>query len=137
MATQAKIVATGRAIVANRIKGQGTEPKYLHWGEDGGTILPLADGNTALGDPRSESRVAGTSSIETTYTTNDTYRVIATITAESAAAIKEAALFDGVGSGSPPTGGNMLVRGIFDVVTLEEGDSLQLTIDTPIKAPAL
>jgi len=136
MPTQAKMVATGRAIIVNRIKGQGTEPKYLHWGEDGGSILALADSNTALGDPRSEARVAGTSSIVTTYTTNDTYRVIGTLTALSAAAIKEVALFDSAGSGSPPTGGNLFIRGTFDVINLDSGDSIQFTIDGPIKAPA-
>lgn len=131
----ALMVAKGREITTSRIKGNGTEPKFLHWGEDDGTILPLADGNTALGDPRSEARVVGVSSIETTYTDNDTYRVVGTITAASAAAIKEAGLFDGAGSGTPPTGANLFIRGTFAVINLEEDDSIQLTIDASIKAP--
>lgn len=132
----ALMVAKGREIAANRIKGTGTEPTYLHWGEDDGTILPLADDNTALGDPRSEDRVGGMSSIVTTYTDNDTYRVVGTLTAASAAAIKEAGLFDGAGSGTPPTGANLFIRGTFAVINLEEDDSIQFTIDAPIKAPA-
>ena len=128
------MVAKGREITTNRIKGTGTEPKFLHWGTDG-TILPLADGNTALGSPRSEARVAGASSVVTTTTTNDTYRVVGTLTAASAAAITEAGLFDDAGAGTPPTGGNLFIRGTFAVINLETDDSIQFTIDGQFKAP--
>ncbi len=132
-----KMVAKGREITANRVKGLGTEPKYAHWGEDDGTILPLADGNTALGSPRNEARVEGTSSIVKTITDNDTYRVVGTITAGSAAAIKEAALFDGAGTGTPPTGDNLFIRGTFNVINLDQDDSLQLTVDAAYKQPSV
>ncbi len=122
----ALMVAKGREITAKRLKGEGAEPKYLHWGT--GTTAP-ADGNTALQTPRSEARVAGTSSIITTTTTNDTYRVTGVLTAQSNAAITEAGLFDAL------TDGNMYIRGTFAVINLEAGDSIQFTIDGQYKAP--
>ena len=98
----------------------------MHWGT--GTAAP-ADGNTGLQTPRAEARVAGMSSVVTTDTTNDTYRVVGTLTANSAAAITEVGLFDA------STGGNMYVRGTFAAINLEEGDSIQFTIDAQYKAP--
>ena len=128
----ALMVAKGREITTSRIKGNGTEPKYLHWGT--GATAPV-DGNTALQTPRNEARVAGTSSIVTKTTTNDTYRVVGTLTAASAAAITEAALFDVAGTGTPPINGNLFIRGTFPVINLETGDSVQFTIDGSLKAP--
>ena len=122
----ALMVAKGREITAKRLKGEGAEPKYLHWGT--GTTAP-ADGNTALQTPRSEARVAGTSSIVKTTTDGDTYRVVGTLTAQSNAAITEAGLFDAL------TGGNLYIRGTFAVINLEEGDSIQFTVDGQYKAP--
>jgi len=133
MAT-AKKVAKGREIDARRVKGESgwDEPKYIHWGEsDAG----LADGNEALQSPRNESRVEGSSSITTTETSNDTYRVVGTITAEGSATIKEAGLFDGPGEGTPPSGDRLYIRGVFPEINLEDGDSLQLTIDGYNEAP--
>jgi len=122
----ALMVAKGREITAKRVKGEGTEPKYIHWGT--GTTAPV-DGNTALQTPRGEARVVGTSSIVTTYTNNDTYRVTGVLTATGNAAITEAGLFDAL------TGGNMYMRATFAVINLETGDSIQFTIDGAYKAP--
>lgn len=118
--------AKGREITAKRVKGEGNEPKYLHWGT--GTIAP-DDSDTGLQTPRIEERVAGTSSIVTTTTTDDTYRVAGTLTAESSATITEVGLFDDL------TGGSLYMRGTFAVINLEEGDSIQFTIDGQYKAP--
>lgn len=122
----ALMVAKGREITAKRVKGEGAEPKYVHWGT--GTTAP-ADGNTALQTPRGEARVAGTSSIVQTYTNNDTYRVTGTLTATGNAAITEVGLFDAL------TGGNMYIRATFGVITLDADDSIQFTIDGAYKAP--
>lgn len=118
--------AKGREITAKRVKGDGAEPKYLHWGS--GTVEPT-DNDITLQTPRPEARIAGTSSIVTTTTANDTYRVVGTLTAESNAAITEAGLFDAL------TGGNMYIRGTFGVINLEAGDSIQFTIDGQYKTP--
>ncbi len=139
MATTARIVATGRANIVSRLKGNGSaEPKHMHWGEDDGSSSALGDGNTALGGPRSEARVEGTSTIQQTLTAGDTYRVIATLTVDDVlgAAIKEVGLFDAAGGGSPPSGGNLFMRAIFSVINLDNEDSVQFTIDNQIKAPS-
>jgi len=132
------MTATGRAITTARLKGLGTEPKWLHWGTDDGTILPLADSNEALGAPGDEDRVEGTSSQQTSDggTTNDTYRVVGTLTAEGDIGVQEAALFDEAGAGDPPVGDNLYIRGVFDAINLGEGDSIQFTIDGVYEPPA-
>lgn len=110
----------GKGIVTNRLKGAGTEPNYVHWGT--GTTVAAAT-QTALVTPSAEARVAGTSTQQTTTTTNDTYRVVATLTSASTQAITEAGLFDAV------TTGNMFVRGDFAAINLANGDSIQFTIN--------
>jgi hypothetical protein len=114
------VTNTGLGITTNRIKGSGTEPNYVHWGT-GATAA--AEANTALQTPRAEARVAGTSTQQTTTTTNDTYQVIGTLTAAStSAAITEAGLFDAA------TSGNLYLRATFDPINVSVGDSIQFTI---------
>ncbi|MFH1183922.1 MAG: hypothetical protein V1755_02640 [Chloroflexota bacterium] len=123
-----KAVDGGLAITTNRLLGSGTEPKYLHWGT--GTTA-AANGDTALETPRNEARVDGTSSQETTNTTGDTYQVTGTLTAAgTAAAITELGLFDGAGTGTPPTGANLFLRGTFDVINLSVGNTLTPSVKT-------
>ena len=125
MATVVKIPATGRAIASNRMKGTGTEPKNIGWGT--GTTAP-ADGDTALEVEAAEGRVVGTSSVVTTTTTNDTYRVVGTLTSASSQTISEAALFNDAG--------DLFERGTFTGIALDNGDSIQLTIEAQAVAPA-
>jgi hypothetical protein len=125
MATVVKIPATGRAIASNRIKGIGTEPKNIGWGT--GTTPPV-DGDTGLEVEAAESRVVGASSVQTTTTTNDTYRVVGTLTSASNQTISEAALFNDAG--------NLYERGTFAGIALENGDSIQLTIESQAVAPS-
>lgn len=123
------LVAKGRGITTNRLKGLGTEPKFIAWGTDNGAILPLADSNAALGAAAPEPRTDGTSSVQTTLTANDTYRVVGTLTALAARIITEAALFDAL------TGGNLYIRGTFAAINLEASDSIQFTIEGRYNAP--
>ena len=119
MAQVDKTTNAGSAIIANRLKGLGTEPNYMHWGT-GTTAATTAD--TALQTPRAESRVAGTSSVVTTTVTNDTYQVVGTLTcASTSAAITELGLFDAA------TSGNMFIRSTFDPINVAVGDSIQFT----------
>jgi hypothetical protein len=120
----AVIVNRGKEIVADRILGAGTEPKHAGWGTGAGTA---AEANTDLFTPADEARVSGTSSKVTTTTTNDTYQVIATIVAGAARAITNAGLFDGAGSGTPPSGANLFVKADFAVINLATGDSIEFT----------
>ena len=116
------LVAAGKAIVTNRLRAGGTEPLNAAWGTGAGT--------TAVTDTtlftEATPRAAGTSSQQTTTYTNDTYQVVATITAGGALAITNAGLFDVITASS----GNMFVKGDFSVINLNSGDSIQFTFKT-------
>lgn len=125
------VVATGRAVITNRIKGAGTEPLQAGWGT--GVQTTTLDTDTTLGPTTVEratdlttttgTRVAGTSTQQTTTTTNDTYQVIATITATGAGTVTCAGLFDNATIGS----GNLYLKGDFVGIGLASGDSIQFT----------
>lgn len=119
MADVVKIVATGRSIITNRLRGQGTEPNYLAIGT--GTNAPV-DGNTVLETPRAESRVGATTTTQTTSTTGDTYRAVGQITISgTSAAVTEVGLFDASSSG------NLFLRATHDVINLSVNDQIQYT----------
>lgn len=124
MATVVKVTATGRGIISDRIKGDGTEPKNISWGT--GTTAPV-DGDTDLETAAAESEVAGTSSIQTTTTADDTYRVVGTLTSASTQTISEAVLKD--------TAGTLFMRGTFTGISLDNGDSIQFTMEAQAVAP--
>lgn len=109
----------GKAIITNRIKGSGTEPTFAAWGTGAGTAAAT---DTTLFTEGPEARVSGTSTQQTTTTTNDSYQVISTITASAARAVTNAGLFDA------STSGNLFVKGDFTVINLSTGDSIQFTI---------
>ena len=110
----------GKAIVTNRIKGSGTEPLNAAWGTGAGTA---AITDTTLFTEASP-RAAGTSTQQTTTVTNDTYQVVATITAAGTLAVTNAGLFDAL------TSGNLFVKGDFSTINLASGDSIQFTFRT-------
>lgn len=107
----------GKAITTNRIKGSGTEPAYVAIGTGAGTA---AITDTTL-FTEAESRVAGTSTQQTTTVTNDTYQVVGTITATATRAVTNAGLFDA------STAGNLFMKGDFSTINLSTGDSIQIT----------
>ena len=88
----------GLEIIANRIKGNLTEPLKIAWGT--GTTAPVV-GDTALETEDTTggyARVDGVSSIVTVSSTNDTYQVSGAITARAALTITEWGLFDSAGN---------------------------------------
>lgn len=111
----------GLQIISDRLRGSGTEPKYIAWGEDPVAGADVTD--TALdNESGDESRTNGTSTTETETTTGDTYQVVGTITVVSAAKdIAEAGLLDAA------TTGNLFVRSDFTPVPLDIGESIQFT----------
>ena len=110
---------SGKALVTNRLKGGGTEPKYIAWGTGAGTAAAT---DTTLFTEASESRVAGTSTQETTTTTSDTYQVVGTMTvAGSGKTITNVGLFDA------STSGNLLMKSDFTGIALNVGESIQFT----------
>jgi hypothetical protein len=121
------VVATGRAIITNRIKGSGTEPLNCGWGTAAGTT---ADSDTTLFTERAldlsattGSRDAGTSTQQTTTTTNDSYQVVVTKTASGAGTVTNAGLFDNITIAS----GNLFFKGDFTGIGLSSADSIQFT----------
>lgn len=112
----------GKAIVTNRLRSGGTEPLNAAWGTGSGTAA-IAD--TTL-FTEATPRAAGTSSQVTTTVTNDTYQVVATITATGTLAITNAGLFDVITASS----GNLFVKGDFTTINLVTADSIQFTFKT-------
>lgn len=100
---------------------------WLQWGT-GSAAAKTA--NVVTTTTTTEGRAAATASQQTTTVTNDTMRLTATLTAAGTRAITEVGAFDAVGSGSPPTGGNMGIYGDFAVINLAGGDSIAYTINT-------
>ena len=91
------LVNTGKAVVTNRVKNGATgatEPNYVAWGTGAGTTA-LTDTTlfTEVG-----TRTAGTSTQQTTTTTNDTYRQVNTCNLSNIDASSHASLIP-IGSG--------------------------------------
>lgn len=84
---------SGRSIIWNRMKGNGTEGKNIGWGTSATTASAIADVN--LFTPATEARTAGTSTLLTTTQLADTYQVTGAITClVGAKTITEVGLFD-------------------------------------------
>jgi hypothetical protein len=117
-----KITNAGLAIITNLVGViGGTVAKYIGWGI--GTTA-AAVGNTALETPSAEGRATGTVTRQTTTATNDTVRVVGTITCATAAkAITEVGLFDA------DSNGNLMLRATFDVINVSVGSSIEFTIN--------
>lgn len=137
----ADVVAySGLAIITNLLSGiGGTVPKYIGWGTGVGTA---ARANTTLftesmsssNDGVHNTRVTGTVSRVTTSQTNDTMRVVGTLTADSIKTITNVGLFDTNGQAADlvtaPSGGNLFTKSDFTGYALNAGDSIQFTLDT-------
>lgn len=94
MATTVAFVSKGREIVSGRLIGTTptqAEPKNFGWGTGAGTA---ATSDVAPFVEAAEARVAGTSSQQTTTSSNDTYQVVGTITSSSNQTITETFLSD-------------------------------------------
>lgn len=122
----AQVQDAGLAMITAALHGYASRPKYIGWGT--GSAQGVDD--TDLAAAADEARTNGTSSQQTTTVTNDTYRVVGTVTAGGARAITEVGVFDAAGSGTPPSGGGMGIYGDFSVINLASGDSIAFTINT-------
>jgi len=93
MANAAVATFSGRAILWNRVRGNGTEPKNIGWGDSAVTQSAAPDVN--LFAPQTEARTVGTSTMTTTSFLGDTYSCSGSIVcAVGAKTIREAGLFD-------------------------------------------
>lgn len=109
---------TGKAFITALL--QTSSAKYLAWGTGAGTAAAT---DTTLFTEAAESRVAGTQTQQTTTTTNDTYRVVGTVTATGTRAITNAGIFDA------STVGNLIAKGDFSTINLANGDAIQFTFN--------
>lgn len=100
---------------------------WFQWGTGTGAA---ASANVVTTTTTTEARSAATMSQQTVTVTSDTLRATGTITALGTRAITEVGLFDAVGSGSPPTGGNMDMYGDFSAINLAINDSIAFTMNT-------
>lgn len=98
---------------------------WLQWGTGSAAA---ASANVVTTTTTTEARAAASAAQGTTTVTNDNMTLTATITAAGTRAITEVGAFDAVGSGSPPTGGNMDVYGDFTVINVSSGDSIAFTV---------
>lgn len=122
-----RVQNAGLANITAAWLAYATRPLYVQWGTGSAAA---ASANLVTTTTTTESRTTGSASVATTTVTNDTYQVIGTITAAGTRAITEVGVFDAVGTGSPPTGGNMDIYGDFSVINLAAADSIAFTIQT-------
>lgn len=118
------VVNTGLANITEAWDAYATRARYIGWGTGSGQGVTATDLATAA----DESRTTGTTTQATTNTTGDSYEVTGTITAGGTRAITEVGVFDGAGTGNPPSGANLAIYGDFSVINLASGDSIAFTI---------
>lgn len=122
MANAATATYSGRSILWNRMKGNGTEAKNIGWGDS--TVTASANPDVNMFKPQTEARTVGTSTLTTTTQLADTYQVTGTITcAVGAKTITEAALFD-TSTLSPSTTISNSLTTATTVLTLGSGTGL-------------
>lgn len=109
----------GEEVVVDAIEA-GTAC-YIGWGS--GDPTP-GKASSDLDNPETEARVVGVES----QPSADINQWVATLTADGAKTITEAGLFDAAGSGSPPSGGNMVIISEFTGIALALGDKIEFTI---------
>lgn len=113
------VVNSGKDLLIDRLMGAGAEPKYGSWGTGAGSTT-LAD--TALFTEASEARVSGTTSKQTTTTTNDTWQNVFTLTANALKTITN------VGTWELASGGRLFLKSDFSGVALDPGEGIQFTL---------
>lgn len=99
---------------------------FLQWGTGSAAA---ASANVVTTTTTTEARTTASTAQGTTTVTNDKMVLTGTITASGTRAITEVGVFDVVGAGSPPTGGNMDVYGDFAVINISINDSIFFTVN--------
>ena len=119
------LVNEGKAIITAALVGLGASaPTYAAWGTGTGQTETSTD-LAAKAAPTTVTAVTGTDSQQTTTVTNDTYRLVATITAGSTLAITEAGSFNNATIAS----GDFFQYGDFSTINVTSGDSIEFTFN--------
>lgn len=120
----AVVTDVGLAVVTDRLMGVGgNAPRWVDWGTGVGTAAVT---DTTLFTESTEARVSGTMSRQTTSTTNDTYQVVGTITADGAKTVTNVGIFDI----STKASGNLFFKADFTGVALQAGESIEFTLQS-------
>jgi hypothetical protein len=98
---------------------------FVGWG----TGSAAAKSATDLVAAAPEARTAAVAAQGTTNVANDTFVLTGLIVASTPNVITEVGAFDALGTGSPPTGGNMNFYSDFAVVSLSIGDRIAFTLN--------
>lgn len=123
------ITSAGKAAVASRINGSGSEAVFASIGHGtGATAAAVGDTTlqtevTASGAGASGVHVvaAATASRTTTTVTNDTATFVGTVSITGTIAVTESGVFNAT------TNGTLLARQVFSAINVINGDSLQYT----------
>ena len=116
------VVSAGKAGVASRINGAGSESAFTYIAIGTGTNAASA-GDTALQTEITTgggARAAATCTRVTTDTTNDTAKLSKTFTFTSSFAVTESGVFNA------SSGGTLLARQVFSAINVESGDSITI-----------
>ena len=106
-------------IVDKLDESVATKAQFVAWGTGAGTA---DDADIALFTEATEARVTGTES----QPAADTYRVVATITADGIKTITNAGTF------TASSGVTLVVHGDFTGIVLASGDKIEFTVDLEI-----
>lgn len=122
------ITTAGKAGVASRINGAGSEAAFTYLGIGTGTTAANVADTTLEAEITTGGgeRAAATASRVTTDTTNDTARLVKTWTFSAGFAVTEA------GALNASSAGVLLNRQVFTAVNVVSGDSLQVTVDVDV-----
>lgn len=124
MADTVYVVNNGLGLVTAALAASAH--KYVAWGT-GVTAATVTDTTMqTAAAPTATTAETGTQTQQTTTTTNDTYQVVATITAGGTLAITEV----GILNQATLSGATMYLRGTFSAINVSSGDSIQFTIKT-------
>jgi len=112
----------GEELTTDLLTGAAAAPSwYVSWGT--GNATPVK-GDVDLAAPSAEARVAAT----VTQPAPDVTQWEALLTSLSAQTIAEYGVFNGAGSGSPPSGGTLFGRLTMSPQLLAINDKIQFTI---------
>lgn len=116
------VTSAGKAGIASRINGAGSEAAFTYLGVGVGTGAAAA-GDTTLGTEITDSglaRAAATCTRVTTSVTNDTAQLDKTWSVTGTKAVTEVGAFNAASSGV------LLGRQVFSAINVVNGDSLQV-----------
>jgi hypothetical protein len=117
------VTTVGKALVAGRINGSGAPAAATYIAVGTGTTAAAA-GDTALQTETAASglsRVAGTASLVTVTTTNDTAQLTTTFSVTGTVAVTESGVLNAASVGT------LLCRQVFTAINVISGDSLAIT----------